>query len=162
MPGRNFLIALILGDAACAGATTGARQSPCTLTATDSAYLAGGPVFREYAVDQRAHLRNPQVRPDFQPPQLPTGGSACYSAQIELVVDTAGMPEAGTAHVLTTNNPPFADAVLFTVPRWRYDPARKGGVAVRQIVRERRVVAVQVVAVPAGAVPSSPGRRPRC
>ncbi len=162
MPEQRFLLVLFVGVAACAGATTGARRAPCPLAATDSTYLVSGPVYRDCAVDRRAHLRNPQVRPDFQAPQLPPGGSACYSVVIELVVDTAGVPEAGTAHVVTTNNPVLADAVLSTVPRWRYDPARIGGAPVRQIVRERRVVGVQVVAVPAGAVPSPPSRRPLC
>ncbi len=156
------VIALVAVVAACAGATTQARQPACPLRQADSVYLAGGSIYRDCAVDRRAHLRNPQVLPDFEPRELPAGGFACYSAVIEVVVDTSGVPESGTAHIVYTNNRIFADAVLLTVVQWRYDPARKGTAAVRQIVQQRRVLGLQLVAAAPGAMPRPPSRRPQC
>ena len=154
-------LAMTIGCAACAGATSRAGQARCVLTHADSAYLASAPVYRDCAVDRRARLLTTAVRPEFSPSSRPAGGTACYSAQIEFVVDSAGVPELATARVVRTNNPSFADAVLATVPGWRYLPALKNGIPVRQIVRENQSMAVQVMQVRAGDVPR-PGRAPRC
>lgn len=158
---RVVLLLTIAVSTGCAGATARARRTSCALAPADSTYLATGPVYRDCAVDQRARPRGPGVRPEFRPSSPPLGGTACYSAELEFVVDTTGAPELETARVVRTNDATFGDAVLATLLNWRYDPARKDGIAVRQIVREKRSMAVQVVAVREGQIPRA-GRPPRC
>lgn len=91
-------------------------------------------------------------------------GSACYSADLLFVVDSAGRPESSTVQVVRTTDRAFADAVVETVPLWRYEPAIRSGVRVRQIVTTHQAIASVVVAVPAGSPPPSrpPLNMPRC
>ncbi|MGH8543569.1 MAG: energy transducer TonB [Gammaproteobacteria bacterium] len=147
--------------AACTACASAPARGSCALAPADSAYLAAGPVYPECAVDQRARRLTRDVRPDFRPSDPPPGGTACYTAEIEFVVSVTGSPEVETARVVRTSNPRFADAVLATLPRWRYQPARIRGTAVRQVVREKQSMAVQVVVVRAGDIPR-PGRPPLC
>ena len=130
----------------------------CQLSASDSTYLQGGPVYRDCAVDTRARLLDERVTPDFQPSSPQTSGRQCYSAVIEFVVDTAGIAEVETARVARTNDQSFADALIRMVPRLRYHPARKNDMPVRQIVQFSRAVAL--VAVPAGQVPRASASPP--
>lgn len=157
---RALPLMAALAGVACAGATTQGSRESCVLTYSDSVYLAGGPVYRGCAVDRRARLEPSNVRPNFEPTST-TVGSTCYSVLIELVVDPTGRPEPETAKVVRTNNDAFAAAVLAIMPQWRYQPARKDGAAVRQIVQERYVIAAQVMRVRAGDIPR-PGPSPRC
>ena len=153
MSRNRVVLAIVIASDACAGATTRAREASCILAPADSMYLARGPVYRDCAVDRRARLLTTNGRPQFQPPTPPLAGTACYSAQIEVVVDSAGVPELETVRVVRANDPAFADAVLASLPRWRYQPALKSGVAVRQVVRETQTIAVEVVLVRAGETP---------
>ena len=91
-------------------------------------------------------------------------GSACYSADLLFVVDSAGRPESSTVQVVRTTDRAFADAVVETVALWRYEPAIRDGVRVRQIVTTHQAIASVVVAVPAGSPPPSrpPLNMPRC
>ena len=161
---RSFLIISIAGAiAACAssGATSGPK---CGLAAADSVYAKRGPVYRDCAVEHRAVALDRSAHGDFNPISPTRGGQSCYSAEIEFVVDTTGTPETETATVVHTNNADFAAAALTAIGRWRYQPAIIQGVPVRQIVREKQVMAVTVVAVPMGQPPRppSPGQRPIC
>jgi hypothetical protein len=147
--------------AACASAARGGGgggasgpKGSCGLRPSDSSFAAGGPVFRDCAVDAKAQALNPSARIDFQPPR---GGGNCYSAEVEFVVNTAGFPETNTARLVRANDQSFGDAVLSAVRTWRYQPARKDGKPVRQIVDERRTAQTAVVVVPAGgSLPSRP------
>jgi hypothetical protein len=174
MPGfRTMLLCfpVMLLLAACAsrsssGASTG---SSCELAPADSLFAAAGPVYRECAVDRRARLLNRSRNINYQPSgPRPAPGERCYYAEIEFVVDTQGRPETRTARVLRSNEPTLGSAVLQSLPDWRYAPAQKGGVPVRQIVRDRYGLAlvVTVVRVPAGSLPPTgpppPSRRPMC
>jgi len=134
--------------AACASAPkTGASGESCGLRLRDSTFAAVGPVYRDCAVDRAAKLLTTDIRPDFRPTAART---ACYSVDVEFVVDEAGRPEGGTARVIRTSEQAYADAVLATLNRWKYEPAVKQGAAVRQIVAEHRAMASQVVVAPAG------------
>lgn len=135
----GVLLLIVSVPIACAPVSSRPGLAACALSPADSVHLAGGPVYRD----------------------PPPGGKACYTTRIEFVVDTAGRPEPATTRVMRTNNPAFSDAVVATLPTWRYQPARKNGVAVRQIVREERSMAVEVVVVRPGDVPR-PGRPPPC
>jgi len=139
-------------------ASTGRRGTgdSCALRSRDSTYAVAGPVYRDCAVDRQAKQTNTDLRPDWRPSAAaPRNG--CYFAELEFVVDAAGKPERGTASIVRTNDPTFADAWLATVPSWRFEPAVRGGTPVRQIVDSRKTVMTSVVVVPAGApVPSRP------
>jgi hypothetical protein len=92
---------------------------------------------------------------DLQPAgPLPTSG--CFSALLEFVVGTNGVPETETARIVRANNARYGEAVLASLPQWRFEPARKAGVPVRQIVRETRSVAYAIVAVGRGQSPRAP------
>ena len=136
-------------------------QSHCALTARDSLYLAEGPVYRDCAVERRATPVDQSARPELDLTEPPPGGKACYSVELEFVVDTAGVPEEGTTTVVRTNNPDLATAIAAVVPRWRYRPATINGKRVRQIVHDKKSISEVVVAVPAGETPRPP-RMPRC
>lgn len=144
------LVTITFGLVACASAGGGAagHKSACGLRASDSAFAATGPVFRDCAVDTKAQALSSSSGIDFQPRR---GGPTCYSAEVEFVVNATGYPESNTAHVVRANDQGFADAVLAAVRTWRYQPAMKDGKPVRQIVDERRMAQTAVVAAPAGA-----------
>ena len=154
---RDILFSALMASMAVACASAGgARGNSCELLRTDSMYVAGEPLFRDCAVDERAELINSRVSPYFSP----AGDRSCYSAVIRFVVDSSGTPEQATARVVRTNSSEFADAMLQIIREWRYRPARKNGVPVRQIVQENR--AVFLVAAPAGSLPSPPTRPSGC
>ncbi|HSQ31104.1 MAG TPA: energy transducer TonB [Gemmatimonadaceae bacterium] len=114
-------------------------------------------------MDGKASLLVANPRIDFQPPRAVT---ACYSAEVEFVVDTNGTPEMRTARIVRTTDQSFGQAVLTAVASWRYKPAQRDGRRVRQIVEDRRMAQSMIVAVPAGSPPPSgpPPRTalPRC
>jgi hypothetical protein len=107
-----------------------AVSKSCDRSDQDSTGVAHVPLHRACAVDVQVRPLENRVRPDFQPPSHDGG---CYSAMLEIFVDTSGAPEPGSARVMRTNNAGFAGAVLATIPTFRFTPARLGGTAVRQI-----------------------------
>lgn len=161
---RVVILVLAAGvGAACASAGgVPAGRSGCSLTSRDSTYLLRGPVYRDCAVDEKARLTTTNVRPDFQPAP---GDNGCLTAEVEFVVDTAGVPEIGTQRVIRATTPPFGDAVLGMVPSLRYAPARLKGARVRQIVSEQRSATLARFVVPMGQTPTRSGaqqRPPNC
>ena len=121
------------------------RSAGCQLRASDSTLMAGAPLYRECAVDTHATNITRGQGPMARPPGALHDG--CYSAELQFVVDTTGVPEQRTARVLQTNNQSYADAVIATLPSWRYKPALVGGIPVRQIVTEREATAIKVGAL---------------
>ena len=156
----GLLVAL---GCASAGGSPGTRRAGCGLRPSDSVYAATGPVYRDCAVDSKASLLVTNPRIDFQPPRAAT---ACYSAEVEFVVDANGAPEMQTARIVRSTDQSFGQAVLTAVSGWRYKPAEREGHRVRQIVEDRRMAQSMVVAVRAGSPPPSgpPPRTevPRC
>lgn len=147
--------------AACASAG-GGRRAACELSASDSVLARGRPLFRNCAVDRSARfVTNGGTRPDYRPSAPRT---ACYSTEVEFVVDATGKPETSTARVARGNDPAFGDAVLATLASWRYEPAIRDGVPVRQIVTSHQSMSTSVVIVPKGSSPPSgpPLNAPRC
>jgi hypothetical protein len=149
-----MLIAVALGGSACASGSGGAarRARSCALAASDSIFAAAGPVFRDCAVDTKAQAVTPNAKIDFRPTR---GGTNCYSAEAEFVVNSAGMPETKTARLVHATDRSFGEALLDAIANWRYKPAIKDGHPVRQIVDERRMMQTAVVVVPAGSAPPS-------
>jgi hypothetical protein len=152
---------IVIAAAACASANgKSASRSPCPLLERDSVFVPGSsPVYRDCAVDRTARLLTTDVRPDFRPT---TPRSTCYSVDLEFVVDPTGKPEAGTAHIVRANDQEFGASVLASLTSWKFDPAMRGGVPVRQIVTEHKSVSTVVVAVRQGSGPPSgpPSQRP--
>jgi len=147
---RFGIIAAIGAVAACASAGGRAERSKCPLSNRDSTYLARGPVYRDCAVNEKARVTTTNARVDFQPL---TSDHGCFTAEVEFVVDTLGVPEQGTQRLVRATTPAFGEAVLAIVPALRYEPARRAGVRVRQIVSERRTAMVGTVVVAKGSAP---------
>ena len=146
--------------AACASTGGAAGRARRGLTRQDSTYLAGGPVYRDCAVDTKARLVTTGLHADYRPNR-----DGCYSAEVEFVVDAAGVPEPRSIRTVRTNDPAFAEALAAFVPGLKYEPARIGGTAVRQIVSERQSFTAATVLVPKGSPPPSRpngATRPTC
>jgi hypothetical protein len=130
----------------------------CALRPQDSTFMAGGPVYRDCAVKSKAVFLTQSIHPEFHPSMQGTG-SACYSADLEYVVDAKGLVETKTARVVRTNSEPLVEALLSILPQWKFQPARLNDQPVRQIVLERRVVKFRVVtspSAPSGSAHGSP------
>ena len=168
----SFLLAIVGGCSAKqtslspagagAQAEAPADSKACDRSDQDSSSYAHAPLYRACAVEVRARPKVNGARPDFTPP-IKDGG--CYFVAIEVAVDTAGVPEPGTARVLRTNDTMFANAVMSTVPTYVFSPARIGGTAVRQIFELSTAVTTYASssrANPAGPVGAMAGRRPPC
>jgi hypothetical protein len=141
----------------------GARES-CALRSRDSTYAAGRPVYRDCAVDRPARFTNTNVLPDWRPPT--SSSNSCYSVEMEFVVDEAGRVERETATVVQASDRSFANAWMTTLGEWKFEPAVRGGVRVRQIVTMKRSAQTAVVRssspVGTGRPPSTTERLPKC
>lgn len=76
-----------------------------------------------------------QRPPDYPEALRLTGAGG--AVMLEFVVDTAGRVELATFRTVGAANPALVDAVRQAAPAWRFRPARRAGVAVRQLVRQR-------------------------
>lgn len=149
---------LLLGLLACASGGSQTSSTPCGALPGDSVYSGTTPAWRACAVERPARLLNPDQRIDWRPPVgTAQPGTRCYLAHVEFVVDSAGVPEPGTGRVLQSNEPTFAQAVLASLPAWRYRPALREGRPARQIVTARRTTGTvtRIVVVPQGSGPPS-------
>jgi hypothetical protein len=160
-PKRSVIAVMVMtmvSACASAGAKPGAHRTDCGLTDSDAIFAVGGLVYHDCAVDRAAHL-TASNHPDFRPP---TTNTACYSVDIEFVVDTAGRPETETARVVSTTDQPFAQSVLASLKDWKFNPAIRDGMPVRQIMSSHQAMQVGRVTVPAGAArPSRPSASQR-
>ena len=158
----SLLAGLAFSIGACASAAKTSPATACALTKTDSVYLKGGPVYRGCGVDQRVQSLDRSAQPDFHPDVSLAFRDACYTAEIEFVVDETGTPETEDARVVLTNNPTYASAAIQALTRWRYRPALLNGVPVRQITIEKFAMRAVVVTAPAGQTTRPPVRGPVC
>jgi guanidinobutyrase len=63
--------------------------------------VGGGPVYRDCAVDTKAkRITSPRV--DYRPSRP---GNNCYAVEFQVVVDTMGKPEVGTAEIASWRKP---------------------------------------------------------
>ncbi len=151
--------ALVVIGAACA--TAGRSPTPagetCPLTASDSAFTAKGPLYRECAVDREARLIGKALEPDFDRSRLRT----CVSVDLEFVVGVDGAPEIETVRAVKSTNSDFAVAVIKTLEKWKYEPALIAGAPVRQIVTVRREASSGRVPFTVAAGPPRAGTRGR-
>lgn len=121
----------------------------------DSTLRLSTPVYSACEVDREVKPRGPH-RFEFRPA---TGTSAvCFRVILIFVVDENGSPMPETVSVVRTTDAAFAEAMVSAVPTWRYTPASKGGVPVKQLVESDHAVqaVVRVTGQPAPRMPSRP------
>jgi hypothetical protein len=128
----------VTGACAASGPASGAVQtasssspSSCDRSDQDKRTTPHQPLYQGCAVDVQAVPPADALRPTFEPDRRT---SFCYSVMLEVAVNTNGIPEMETLRVVKTTHPSFARAVSAVVPGMRFEPARLGGVAVRQLV----------------------------
>ena len=164
------LLLVVVVAAACAsssGSVAGASANGdmsaggCALRPQDSTFAASGPVYRDCAVSSKAYLLTTDIHPDFQASRAAMKSGVCAVAEVDYVVGADGYVEARTAHIVKTNNPTYADAVVAILPQWRFEPAKLDGVPVRQIISAKEWIQGGVVVMPAGQKPSPSARAPR-
>ena len=108
------------------------EPAACSPASLDSLPARPDSTYRNCDVDAPAR-RRAAARPSFQfPSNLP-----CAIVEFDAVVGPDGKLIPATARVTMTNHAPFAAAVLQSLDRWRYTPAKKGDQAVAQAVHER-------------------------
>jgi hypothetical protein len=157
---RSVLLGLLLPWGALAAQAV-PPADVCAPIAPDSARFGPTPVFAPCAVDVPARLRR-TARPvgAYFP-----DGVRCLIAELEFLVDERGTPVVRSARVLSTSTPAFADAVLRSLERWRYDAAQRQGVPVRQLVRGRIAhedERLPFVVLQPGEHPPARPAQPRC
>jgi TonB family protein len=85
-------------------------------------------------VDEPAHLADTNLQVNYPPELLASGTGG--SAVAEFVVAASGEIETGSIQIFSASNPAFVGAVTEALSRARYVPAKKDGVAVRQLVQQ--------------------------
>jgi hypothetical protein len=124
-----LLSVLVTGPAA---AQSRMGDKPCNVERVDSAHYGALVLYRDCEVDRPAKVKK-DAQPSFRFPQQ----LRCAFVEMEFAVDSTGIVIDSTVRVIESNNSDFASITRRSLPRWRYEPAMKGGVAVRQVVRER-------------------------
>ena len=112
----------------------------CDHADQDTSHYLHTPLSRACAVSVKARPIANDVRPEFRA----TGRDrSCFSAVVQVAVDTAGLPEGRTARVVRATDPGFGAAVLAIVPAMRFEPARLGERHVRQLFELREVMVIR-------------------
>jgi hypothetical protein len=112
----------------------------CDHADQDTSHYLHTPLYRACAVSVKALAIANDVRPEYRPSGR---DRSCFSAIIQVAVDTAGLPESRTARVVRASDPGFAAAVLAIVPAMRFEPARLGEHRVRQLFELREVMVIR-------------------
>ena len=102
-------------------------------SSADSRDPATGAFF-EYQVDKPASAVPGTIRPTY--PVILRAAGVEGELQALLVVDTAGLVEAGSVRIARSTNELFSAAVVAAVPLMRFHPAEVRGVKVRQLVEQ--------------------------
>lgn len=138
------------------------KRGRCSGAPPDSVWMAAGPVYRDCEVDRKAELRGSEPRLPYTPPVSGTSSGRCYSAELEFVVDTAGVPELSTVRARPANHRDMEEAMRSILPVRRYQPALLDERPVRQLVvyKHALTVMVQVVSSSSGRT-TMPVRSPR-
>ena len=140
MPHRPFVSVALLGVVTLAAACASSRNrvstadTGCALRPQDSTFATHTKLYRDCAVESKAHKLVTGVTPDYRPAAT---ANACVSAELEYVVAANGKPDESMVRIVRTTTPAFAEAALLIVPHLRYEPAKRDGVAVAQIVSEK-------------------------
>lgn len=145
------LMAVSMGFAACSSNPPARDGRSCALSASDSAYVGSQPLFKDCQVDQVAKAIDTRLELPSSPMASPD--PRCYRAEVQFVVGADGIPERDTIRLMSGGGDFLANAVLASVPNWKYRPAVLHGNPVRQLIRERRMLETRVrVSTPQGSV----------
>ena len=112
--------------AVAAGASAPATPASPTSQPSDKPYF-------DFQVERPA-----TVVPGSQGPEYPQALRAAKvegKVLVQFVVDTMGVPQMSTFKVLKTDQPEFAEAVRTALATMRFEPARVGGRAVKQLMQ---------------------------
>jgi len=121
------------------------------------------PVYLACHVDREAREARSNAVLNWEPAGGELRPGACFRVEVRFIVDAQGIPEPGTAALISTNNAGFGNAFLALVPDLRYQPARLNGRPVRQVVTFRESIgAVTVDNRGLGVGSATPTRRARC
>ena len=120
--------------------TTLVHGRACDRSDQDTTRYLHLPLYRACAVTVAARRIPSDIRPEFFPASR---DRSCFSALIELAVDTLGRPEVRTARVVRATDPSFGAAALAIVPGLRFEPAWLGDRRVRQIYELREVLVLR-------------------
>ncbi len=121
--------------AGCAHPQSGPAPAPASAVCQgydiDRTWLRRGPVYQPCDVDEPATavLRTPTGYHELDCKDA--------SATLQLVVDTAGVPEPRTVHAIHSTSEDFTRAAVTALRQWRFRPALKGGRKVRQVAQQR-------------------------
>jgi hypothetical protein len=106
------------------------RGHACDRSDQDTTHYLHLPLYRACAVSVAARRVANDLRPEFWPSGRDRN---CFSALVEVAVDTLGRPELRSTRLVRATDPGYAASVLAIVPGLRFEPARLGGRPVRQI-----------------------------
>lgn len=116
------------------------RGRACDRSDQDTTHYLHAPLYRACAVTVAAQRVASDIRPEF----WPTGRDrSCFTALVEVAVDTLGRPELRSMRLVRASDPGYAAAVLAIVPGLRFVPARLGGRPVRQVFELREVLLIR-------------------
>jgi hypothetical protein len=139
--------------------TSMVRGHACDRSDQDTTHYLHLPLYRACAVTVAAQRVANDLRPDFYP-----GGRdrSCFTAFLEVAVDTLGRPEMRFVRLVRASDPGFGAAILAVVPGLRFEPARLGDRRVRQIYEMHEQLLVRRgrgLEASAGARPAIGGAR---
>ena len=120
--------------------TSMVRGRACDRSDQDTSRYLHLPLYRTCAVTVAARRVASDVRPEFWPTAR---DRSCFTAIVEVAVDTLGRPEPRTARLVRATDPGYAAAVLAIVPALRFEPARLGDRRVRQLYELREVLLIR-------------------
>ena len=167
MPRTAIGVGLVVLSTACAKGTTNvastvtpqaaaAARQGCQ--AVDTSFALGTPVFTECGVERQATVQGRQPTMDFTP-RPPVRD--CYTVAVAVVVDERGVPVPTTVRVVRSNDSQFAQAFVNTLPSWRFTPAVKDGLPVKQLVEIGQTAGVRTVRSGRPMMPPA-SSSPRC
>ena len=97
-----------------------------------AAMVDKGSVYLPDRVDVQAHFIATSAEPIYPDSLLRSATSG--RVVVQFVVDTLGEVELGTVAVVSSNDPKFTRAVRDVLPLARFEPARRQGHAVRELI----------------------------
>lgn len=154
----RVLIAVLVLASLAGSAAAQRRGGRCIGAPPDTTTTGPNTIYRSCDVDRAAKLTK-SVRPAFDPDtEHPV--PQCVRAEVEFVVGVDGIPETSGAHVVSGNSTVLADAVIAALPGFRYTPAVRDGLPVRQWARFKWSISVSVIS--SGSAAADPGRAPLC
>jgi TonB family protein len=109
-------------------------RAPITAAAL-AALVEGASVFTADQVDVAATPKGDLSALIPYPESLRGADRVTASAVVEFVVDTGGAVEGATINFVSVPAPAFAAVLRASTPELRFTPARRSGVAVRQVVQ---------------------------